>query len=391
MDVAAARIIDAVEPSERSKWPPRLAAAAVLIVLTVLVAGTWSYSNQLRDELVSIDRSELVADIEIVTVGSGRITVANTDLTATEGIWGILGPNGYGQASVVVETTDETVERAFRPLTGSFEVGETIAFDPVAYPGDPAEAHGIEFDEVRFTGDLGVYPAWVIDGDRDPWVIVVHGAGPEQRAESLRLLPGLVAERYSVMVITVRGDEGAPPPRNNLRGLGATEWRDLAAAVEFATTQDAREFVLVGLGVGASTVANYLHMADEISAVRGAVFDSAPHDPERIADRLAAESNVPAPMRGAGKLLASIRFDIDWNELDQIDRAGEYTIPVLVMHGQLDDFADIEVAREFAAALGRSATLVEFETGRHGQLWNADPELYEQQLLGFVDRVRSGE
>lgn len=380
-----------VEPTDRSKWPGRVAGAAVVVALVLAIGGTWSYSNELRDALVLIDDTELVQDIEVVTVGSGRITLARTGITETEGIWGVSGPNGYGQASVVISTTEDTVERGFRILSGEFDVGELVAFDPIAYPGDPLAAHGIEFREVRFTGDLGVYPAWVIDGDRDAWVIIVHGAGAEQRAEALRLLPGLVAQRFSVMVMTVRGDRGAPRPLTGLRALGSTEWRDLDAAIEYGFTQDATEFVLVGLDTGASIVANYLHRADDINAIRGVVYDSAVLDPERIADRVAEDSGVLAPMRGAGKLLASIRFDIDWNELDQVDRAPEYTVPVLVLHGELDAFADIAVAEEFVAALGNRGRLVRFEMGRHGQLWNVDPPKYEGALLEFIETVRAAE
>ncbi len=364
-------------------------AAFAITVLVIVVVGTWTYSNVLRDQLVAIRVAEVVPDVEVATVGSGRIAVTRTPLTESEGIWGVAGPSGYGQASVLISTGEDTVERAFRTLRGTFEVGDLVAFDPIAYPGNPLEAHGIEFEEVRFTGDLGVYPAWVIDGDRDSWVVIVHGRGPGQRAEALRMIPGLVAEQYPVMVMTVRGDRGAPPTASGLRGLGATEWRDLAAAIEYGFTQDADEFVLLGLDVGASTVASYLHEADDITPVKGAVFDSALHDPERIADRLAAARNVPAPMRGAGKLLASIRFGIDWNELDQIDRAPEYAIPILVMHGSADDVAAVGDAAEFAAALGSLATYVEFDEGRHGQLWNADPVKYEEALLGFIAAVRA--
>jgi alpha-beta hydrolase superfamily lysophospholipase len=364
-----------------------LGLLALGVVLAFVTTATWSYSNELRDRLVALDTGVETDDAEIVTVGGGRITVARTDQTAQEGIWGVAGPSGYGQASVVIAATDETVERAFRTLEGEFAVGEVVSFDPIAYPGDPFEAHSIEFEEVRFTGDLGVYPAWVIDNDRDTWVVILHGGGPQQRAEALRIIPALVAERYPVMVMTVRGDDGAPATRTGFRALGATEWRDLASAVEYGSTQNADSFVLLGLDSGASTVATYLHEADDIGVISGVVFDSAFYDPERIADRIAADRNLPGPLRGAGKLLASIRFDIDWNELDQIDRAGEYTLPVLVLHGEADAITEIDTAQEFSDLLGDLATLVEFPGGRHGQLWNADPPRYEDELLRFIERV----
>jgi len=380
-----------MEPKDPRRWIPRVGAVALVAVFGLLATTTWSYSNELRDRLVAIDTEMPAGDAEIVTVGSGRITVARTEQTALEGIWGVAGPNGYGQASVLIAVTDATVERAFRTLEGDFAAGEEVSFDPIAYPGDPFEAHNIEFEEVRFTGDLGVYPAWVIDNDRDTWVVILHGGGPQQRAEALRILPALVAERYPVMVMTVRGDEGAPATRTGFRSLGATEWRDLASAIGYGFAQNAENFILLGLDSGASTVANYLHEADDIGAISGVVFDSALYDPEQIADRIADDRNLVAPLRGAGKLLASIRFDIDWNELDQIDRAGEYTLPVLVMHGEADSVVDVAMAREFAELIGDLATLVEFSGARHGQLWNADPPLYEDALLGFIERVRETE
>lgn len=369
----------------------RAVGAAAAVLLLVGIVGTWLFAGVLRDELVANVAGDLSRDIEIATVGSGRIEVARTSLTEIEGIWGVDGPNGYGQASVVIATTEVTVERAFRTLEGSFDAGDVVRFDPIAYPGDPFEAHGIAFDEVRFSGDLGVYPAWVIDGDRDLWVLIVHGSGPGERAEALRVIPGLVAQRYPVMVVTVRGDVDAPRSRTGLRGLGATEWRDIASAVEFAIAQDAEEFVLLGLDTGASTVAMYLQEADDASAVKGAVFDSALHDPERLADRLAAERKVVGPMRAAGKLLARIRFDIDWDELDQIERADRYSVPILVMHGTDDERVPIEIADEFVAGLGDLATYEVFAGGIHSQLWNVDPARYERALLGFIDRVRTAE
>jgi alpha-beta hydrolase superfamily lysophospholipase len=380
-----------VDPNERSKLALRAAGVVGVVLLLVAIVGTWAYSGVLRDELVSIDRSERNRDIEVATVGSGRIEVARTPLTETEGIWGVDGPNGYGQASVVIASTEGTVERAFRTQEGSFDVGDLVRFDPIAYPGDPLEAHGIEFDEVRFTGDLGVYPAWVIDGDRDLWVLIVHGSGPAERAEALRFIPGLVAQRYPVMVITVRGDADAPRSRTGLRALGATEWRDLASAVEFALSQDAEEFVVMGLDTGASTVAMYLQEADDASAVKGAVFDSALHDPERLADRLAAERKAIGPLRAAGKLLARIRFDIDWEELDQIERAGQYSVPILVMHGTADEVVPLEIADDFVAGLGDLATYEVFEGGIHSQLWNVDPARYDRALLDFIERVGTAE
>ena len=379
-----------MEPRETPQWGRRVAIALVALALGVFVAGTWAYSNVLRDELVAIDRTPEPSDVEIATVGSGRIGLSRTVDTELDGTWGVVGPNGYGQAARVLGIEEDVVEREFRILQGDFEVGEKVSLDADAFPGDPFEAHGIEFREVRFTGSLGPYPAWVIDRSFDSWVIILHGAGPSERAEGLRLIPPLVEAGHSVMVITVRGDEGAPIPPTELRSLGSREWPDLEAAVRYSLSQEASDLVLVGMGSGAATVAAYLHNSDDLSTIRGTVFDSAVYDPERIADRLATERRVLPPMRAIGKLLASLRFDIDWDELDQVARADEYTIRTLVLHGADDNVSQVESAREFVERLGDLATYVEFPEGRHRQLWNSDPARYEQALLDFIGSVLDG-
>lgn len=67
-----------MEPTNKKKWILRAGAALAVALGIVIVVGTWSYSGVLRDELVAIDHSDLTRDIEIVTVGSGRIVTAST-------------------------------------------------------------------------------------------------------------------------------------------------------------------------------------------------------------------------------------------------------------------------------------------------------------------------
>ena len=380
-------MIPAVERRETPQWGRRMAIAMLTLMIGAVVAGTWAYSNVLRDQLVAIDRTPQPSDLEIATVGSGRIGLSRTAETELDGTWGVVGPSGYGQAGRVLGVDGDVVEREFRILEGDFQVGERVSLDADAFPDDPMAAHGIEFREVRFTGTLGPYPAWVIDRSFDSWVIILHGAGPSERSEGLRLIPPLVEAGHSVMVITVRGDAGAPVPPTELRSFGSREWPDLEAAVRYGLSQEASDLVLVGIGSGAATVAAYLHNSDDLSTIKGVVFDSAIYDPERIADRLATERRVLPPMRAIGKLLASLRFDIDWDELDQVARANEYTVQTLVLHGAADSVSQVETAREFVDQLGELATYVEFPEGRHGQLWNADPPRYEQALLDFISSV----
>jgi len=94
---------------------------------------------------------------------------------------------------------------------------------------------------------------------------------------------------------------------------------------------------------------------------------------------------VPAPLTWTAKWIASLRFGIDWSEVDYVARAGEFTTPMLIIHGTEDHDVPISVSEEFAdAAPAGLVTLVPFEGAGHVRAWNTDPERYRQVLGDFL-------
>src|SRR5690606_17906385 len=100
--------------------------------------------------------------------------------------------------------------------------------------------------QLPFTAELvgapvGPCPAWLFpaDGDSDTWVIQVHGRGTT-RAECLRAVPVFHAAGITSLVVSYRNDGEAPRTRSGTYALGATEWRDVEAAVTLARRRGAR-------------------------------------------------------------------------------------------------------------------------------------------------------
>lgn len=353
-------------------------------LLVILVTVTWYFSNVLRDDLLRPDSFVPDPTSEVVAVGSGRIVLAPTDDAVRPGVYGLVGPEGYGQVSTVLSTTEDGVERGFRLLEGAIEAGDPVGFDQYAFAGDPESAHGIQYREVRFSGDLGQHAAWLTDGDRDTWILIVHGKGIEERRQALRMIPRFHDEGFPVFVITYRNDTAAPASPDGLYGWGFDEWLDIQSAIDFAVANGANDFLLYGFSMGASISSIYLHEADEIELVRGVIWDSPVLDLAGVVDANAGDRSIPGFITWMAKGLSAMRFGVDWSGLDQVERAGEFDVPILLMHGSADGTVPIEIAEAFADARPDLVRYERFDGADHMMLWNADPGRYEDAVLGFV-------
>jgi pimeloyl-ACP methyl ester carboxylesterase len=380
---------------EKKQWVPWVKWGAVgLIGLAglVFVVVAWVFSNAIRSEVLTPRPWQPDRDLQVLSVGQGRIVLNRTELSQRDGVWGLVGPNGYGQVIQVIEIGEEDVERGFRLLEGSFDIGDEVHFDQYAYVSDPLTAHAMAFEEARVPGDLGVLPAWLVDGDLDTWVVIVHGKGLDERRQALRMLPALNDAGYPVLVISYRNDVAAHASETGRYGWGYPEWRDLQAALQFADLRGAEDFVLYGYSMGGAITSAFLHESNEFSEgvtltdrVSGVIFDSPVLDLEAVVDAGARDRGLPGVLTGAAKGIAALRFDIDWDALDQVERADEFDpdLPILLFHGVDDATVPVAGSDAFAAALD-SVEYVRVEGADHVYPWNVDPVGYERAVMDFL-------
>ncbi|MEE8046816.1 MAG: prolyl oligopeptidase family serine peptidase, partial [Dehalococcoidia bacterium] len=88
------------------------------------------------------------------------------------------------------------------------------------------------------------------------------------------------------------------------------------------------------------------------------------------------------------KLFTTLRFGIDWSELDFLSHADDLTVPVLLIHGDNDDTVPIETSIEFAAAAPGLVDFHTFEGAGHVQAWNWDQDRYDLLVKNFAKRIR---
>ena len=364
---------------------------AAVVALLIGSAISWRTMNIVESELLTPDGLSETVTLEVVGVAGSRITFKDEGDAAIDGVWGIVGPSGYGQITRVISRDNAGVVRGLALLSGSFSVGEVVELDASAYPEDPRSAHGLPFEEIRVPSDLGVNPAWLITGENDTWIVFVHGADGNGRTQALRAIPTFRKLGFPVLVITYRDDASGGAGDDLRYAWGLDEWRDVDAALATATLRGADDFILVGHGMGASIISTFLHESELTPNVRGVIFDSAVLDLEEVIDEIARDRGIPGYLATIGKSIARIRFGLEWSRLDQLERVLEFdpSLPMLVLHGTDDTVAPITMTDAFAAALPL-ATYERFRGAVHGALWNSAPVRYEESLTDFLIGVTPG-
>ncbi len=369
-------------------WAAPAVLGVVALVVVVSVGWAWAHSSQIRSEFLVPRADDRPYRAEVFATPPGRIVLPPFDEFTRPGIWGFETETEYTQLTSIDRSGEAEMVWNTTPYGNGVAPGEMGRVDVDAFPGDPFIAHGLGFQDERTAGDLGPHPVWFIDGRRSTWVVIAHGRGTDRLTQSLRIIPRLVEEGFPVLVVTYRDDVGAPESPSGLRGWGLTEWRDLDAALRFAEREGARDYILYGYDLGAEVVSMLLHESERVGLVRGVVFDSPVLDFEAFVDHNSGW--IPAPIGDLGKQLARVRFGLEWSELDQIDRAEQFDIPILAIHGTDDEIAPIGITEEFAAARPEDVELVRIDGARHGDAWNVARERYEEAVVEFVTRIAEG-
>ena len=87
------------------------------------------------------------------------------------------------------------------------------------------------------------------------------------------------------------------------------------------------------------------------------------------------------------KGIAGVRYDLDWGQLDYVDRAGRLAAPMLVFHQAGDPTVPVAISEALASARPDLVTFERFTGDGHVQSWNTDRARYERALRAFLERV----
>lgn len=374
-----------------------IAAIGVLAVVMVHLMVGWFVANGFYRGALEVGPKAKDLEIRVREVSSVRIVLEAPTPRPDVGHPGTVGvawEGGYGRAGDVLDVERSRFVRSYEPVagmppvcTGPLESCPPVEINSFVYPGGPVDV-GLDYEETSYQSSLGEMGAWLIPaGGSNAWAVHCHGWTAERR-ELVRMLPTFHDADFNSLVIDYRNDPGAPLDPSGRYRFGLTEWEDLEAAVARALDHGADPIVLNGCSTGAALIMRFLERSSLAESVSGVVLD-APNIILVDAFRLAArDSSATWLMIEAGLWIADLRWKIDWETTNFVQRADEILqVPALVFHGTADQTIPISVSRQLQAKVPRLVELVETPAAGHVMSWNADPTRYDRYLRNFLDRV----
>lgn len=168
--------------------------------------------------------------------------------------------------------------------------------------------------------------------------------------------------------------------------FGVLERKDVLSWIDYARSrfgEDVR-IILAGLSMGAATV---LMSADQPlpSNVLGIVADCPYSSPATIIKTVSKrDMHMPvALVYPFIKLGARLFAGFDLEESSAVTAVKNTPVPILIIHGEDDNFVPCDMSREIRDANPDMITLVTIPEAGHGLCYMTDPKSYETAMLGF--------
>ena len=323
------------------------------------------------------------------------VVLDRTPATAAPGLYCLILENG-GWVRLSNDVEGRGPGLVGREVLGEtwkgFAAGERASWSGIHF-STPEDA-GLEATDIAVPTAVGQAPAWLITPGgavSSTWAIHVHGLG-SPRAGTLRGVQVASEAGLTSLVVTYRNDGEGPIVGTGRSELGAAEVDDVRAAVRFARGSGARDIVLFGWSMGAAIALQLAAEHEFRGTVVGLVLESPVLDWVSTIKANCARSGLPAwsgalavPWLNLPPLarVTGLANPVGLRSFDWIARAGELTVPILILHGALDTSSPFEVSTRLMMLRPDIIDLETFDAD-HTMSWNSDRERWRASVSSWL-------
>mgnify|MGYP001234356086 FL=1 len=330
-----------------------------------------------------------------------------------DGIYGVLGENGSAVVSSILSLEGDIITREILQINGELKIGERVSSSSLLkiengkysilgtddYEGidesgkyTPKSVSDTDYEYIEYESDLGMFPAYLTSEGETGVVIFVHGfrGAFERDFTAMLRAPDFENLGYRSMIISYRNDANAPKDPSGLYQYGVTEWIDLDNAIRYVEQNiNPDKIVLWGTSGGGGPVTSWLQNNPDSERVDGIIFEA-----PVISFWESVEVNgkarypfIPELFFPYIKLFTEIRYGVDFDTMDFRDALVKSEVPVLLFHGDDDEWVPVDMSDYIADNRRTNFTYIRMSNVGHVTSWNADPVRYIFEITKFLNSL----